>query len=69
MPHHAQSAESLPAAIAESVLAVKGKKELSNEGSAAMYGMATRIPDKSLVTEFLINIMSDVYTLADEASN
>lgn len=65
MPHHAISAESLPASIAESVKAVKGRKELSKEGGAAMYGMVGTIPDKSLVNEFLVNLFSEIYTLAD----
>lgn len=45
----------------QAVAAVKNN-ELASEGVAAMYGMVDKMPDKGLVTDFLTNVMNDVYT-------
>ncbi|EGD81000.1 sphingosine-1-phosphate lyase 1 [Salpingoeca rosetta] len=61
MPHHANAADDLVQALKDAVTAVKNH-ELSAEGVAAMYGMVEKMPDKGLVTDFLKNLMNDIYS-------
>lgn len=35
----------------------------SGDGAAAMYGMVAKIPDKSIVNDFIVEFFSEVYTL------
>jgi hypothetical protein len=50
----------------QSVEAVKKAPQASKDGAAAMYGMVAKIPDKSLVDDFLVNFMNEVYKLSPE---
>jgi sphinganine-1-phosphate aldolase len=36
-------------------------KTLAKKGTAAMYGMIGVVPDKTIVTDFLVEFFSEVY--------
>jgi len=61
-PNHLRPglAEELIEAIREAVNKHKAKEHASN-GSAAMYGMVARIPDKSIIDDFIVEFFSEVY--------
>ena len=40
---------------------LQGNKELLREGTAAMYGMMATIPDKTIISEFVVNFFSELY--------
>lgn len=48
--------------LAESLATVKAHPELSQEGTAAMYGMCAQIPDRSQISGFLYEFMDSRYS-------
>eukprot|EP00045_Choanoeca_perplexa_P012944 m.144066 g.144066 ORF g.144066 m.144066 type:complete len:538 (+) comp16186_c0_seq2:2741-4354(+) len=59
MPHHTAVEDKLIADIQASVEQARGQK--APDGAAAMYGMTANIPDRSIVSDFLIKLLGDVY--------
>ena len=45
-----------------SLFSLQANKSLSKKGTAAVYGMMANIPDKGIVTDFLVEFFSEVYT-------
>ena len=42
---------------------VQGNKNLSGKGTAGMYGMVAKIPDRAVVDEFILQFFDQVYKL------
>jgi hypothetical protein len=47
---------------------VKAGGKRGSKGTAAMYGMVARIPDRTLVEDFIIRFFGEVYKLAPPSS-
>jgi hypothetical protein len=41
---------------------VKADSSLSKKGTASMYGMVASIPHESLVDDFMVDLMSEIFT-------
>lgn len=64
MPHHTdQVVGKLLEDFRTSVETAKGNVKLSGTGSAAMYGMMAKIPEKGIVDGFIIEFFSQLYKL------
>ena len=61
VPLHAQSVDQLIIDLKEGVAHVYAHPELANEGTVGMYGMVAKIPDNTIVTEFIVGIFSAMY--------
>lgn len=61
LPHHTPVADDLIRDMKESTAEVKTNKTLAKKGTAAMYGMIGVVPDKTIVTDFLVEFFSEVY--------
>jgi hypothetical protein len=61
VPLHAQNVDQLVADLAEAVQTVLAHPELVNEGTVGMYGMVAKIPDNTIVTDFIIGVFSALY--------
>eukprot|EP00048_Salpingoeca_helianthica_P016019 m.229999 g.229999 ORF g.229999 m.229999 type:complete len:510 (+) comp17887_c0_seq1:25-1554(+) len=64
MPHHTQSRDTLLADLKLAVEAVRGQSHLSAQGTAAIYGLVARIPDRAIVSEYLVEMMNTMYTVS-----
>ena len=62
MPHHTASWEAFIAHLDDAVAIVRASPDLRNKGTAAMYGMVAKMPDASLVDDFLVTFMSEMYS-------
>ncbi|MFH1808088.1 MAG: aspartate aminotransferase family protein [Pseudomonadota bacterium] len=60
-PLHATVVDTWLADLREAVSLVRGHPELAETGSAAMYGMVSKIPVKRLVEGSVIDMMADMY--------
>ncbi len=60
-PAHAPIVDAFINDLRESVAYVKANPSLSGEGMAALYGMMAKIPDRSKVSEFLLQLMDERY--------
>ncbi len=60
---HKRVVEPFLAALKESVDYVRANPSASTEGSAAMYGMMASIPDRSMVKDFVLEAMDNIYSL------
>jgi hypothetical protein len=49
--------------LKECVEIVRANPSLSSEGAAAMYGMMAKVPDPSMINDFLYNFMDQRYEL------
>lgn len=67
MPVHATTCEKFMSDLREAVAAVRADPSLVKEGSAAMYGMVGKIPDDSIVEDFLTTFMCKVFSPAAAA--
>nr|KAG5710808.1 hypothetical protein BaRGS_026959 [Batillaria attramentaria] len=63
LPHHKHSSSKLLDDLAASVKEVRANKSLNKKGTAGMYGMMATIPDKAIVSDFITEFFSEVYTL------
>lgn len=63
MPHHVSVADKLVSDFRDCVAAVRANKSLSKKGTAAMYGMIARIPDNTVLDDFLVQFFNDIYKL------
>ncbi|XP_059167541.1 sphingosine-1-phosphate lyase 1-like [Physella acuta] len=63
LPHHQVSKESLIEDLKDCVINAKGRKQLSKQGTAGMYGMMATIPDSAIVEDFIKEFFSAVYKL------
>ncbi|KAK3088897.1 hypothetical protein FSP39_025176 [Pinctada imbricata] len=61
LPHHMPKADKFLDDLAESTKEVKNNKQLAKKGTAAMYGMIATIPDKAIISDFLVEFFSEVY--------
>lgn len=61
MPPHAKVADVFLANLQEAVNEVRDHPELSNQGTAAMYGLIAKIPSGVVIEQFLSIFMSKVY--------
>jgi hypothetical protein len=50
------------------VEAVRGQDDLATQGTAAIYGLVARIPDRAIVSEYLVQMMNTMYTIKADAS-
>ena len=63
LPQHTSSVvDTLIADLKFAVEEVRSHPELKNEGTAGMYGMIAKIPDRTIVDDFLKNFLSAMYT-------
>jgi sphinganine-1-phosphate aldolase len=63
MPHHVNVVDKLVADFRDCVEVVRTNKGLAQKGSAAMYGMMTRIPDNTVLDDFIVQFFNEVYKL------
>lgn len=61
-PAHTPHIEAFLKDLKECMAIVKGNPALSSEGMAAMYGMAAKVPDPSMVDQFLYRFMDERYS-------
>jgi len=66
-PAHTNHIDAFLKDLRESVVIVKGNPSLSTEGMAAMYGMAAKVPDPSMIDQFLYQFMDDRYATGPKA--
>lgn len=62
LPHHVQHADKFLTSLRQAVDTVWGNKALSKKGTAGIYGMVGKIPDKAVVDDFLVQFFTEVYT-------
>jgi len=62
VPAHTKTRVQFIADLKISVEAVKANPELVSSGSAAMYGMMAKIPDNTLLDEFMLALIGKVYS-------
>ncbi|XP_062520292.1 uncharacterized protein LOC134195300 isoform X2 [Corticium candelabrum] len=60
LPHHIPHTDKFLAALTQA--ADTGNREFSTKGLAGVYGMVAKMPDKTLINDFLIQFFSEVYT-------
>ncbi|KAK3283588.1 hypothetical protein CYMTET_8725 [Cymbomonas tetramitiformis] len=63
MPTHIPTADQLLEDLAKAVSSVKANPDAGKDGSAAMYGMVAKIPDKAIVDDFIVQYFSEIYTM------
>ncbi|CAC5390057.1 SGPL1 [Mytilus coruscus] len=61
LPRHTAIADDFIRDLKDSTAEVKENKTLAKKGTAAMYGMIGTIPDKTIVSDFLVEFFSEVY--------
>lgn len=61
VPLHAQSVDQLVVDLREGVEYVYAHPELASQGTVGMYGMVAKIPDNTIVTDFIVGIFSALY--------
>ncbi len=61
-PAHTAHIEAFLKDLRESIAKVKSDPSLSTQGMAAMYGMMAKVPDPSMVDQFLYRYMDDRYS-------
>ena len=61
VPLHSQSVDQLVIDLREGVAHVHAHPELTSQGTVGMYGMVAKIPDNTIVTEFIVGIFSALY--------
>ncbi|CAI8032384.1 Sphingosine-1-phosphate lyase [Geodia barretti] len=61
--HTPERAQQLLSALREAVTTVKANPALSRTGSAGLYGMVAKIPDKAVVNDFILEFFNELYTL------
>ncbi len=67
-PAHTHHISKFLADLKECVAAVRANPSLSTEGMAAMYGMMAKVPDPSMVDQFLYQYMDERYATAPKPS-
>jgi len=60
-PLHSQSVDQLVADLEESVAYVYDHPELTSQGTVGMYGMVAKIPDGTIVNDFILGLFSSLY--------
>eukprot|EP00117_Sycon_ciliatum_P031351 scpid52964/ scgid24538/ Sphingosine-1-phosphate lyase; Sphingosine-1-phosphate aldolase len=63
MPHHIGREMVFINDLTESADEVRGKASLSSKGTAGMYGMVAKIPDRAVVDEFILQFFDKAYKL------
>ncbi len=63
-PAHTRHVETFLADLKNSVATVRDNPALSTEGMAAMYGMMAKVPDPSMIDQFLYQHMDERYSTA-----
>jgi hypothetical protein len=61
VPLHAQSVDQLVLDLEEAVATVYAHPELTSQGTVGMYGMVAKIPDNTIVNDFIVGIFSALY--------
>ena len=61
VPLHGQSVDQLVTDLREGVATVLAHPELTSQGTVGMYGMVAKIPDNTIVTDFIVGIFSALY--------
>ena len=61
VPLHAQSVDQLITDLKAAVAEVYAHPELTSQGTVGMYGMVAKIPDNTIVNDFIIGIFSSLY--------
>jgi glutamate/tyrosine decarboxylase-like PLP-dependent enzyme len=61
-PAHTNHIDAFLKDLKESIAKVKGDPSLSTQGMAAMYGMMAKVPDPSMVDQFLYKFMDERYS-------
>jgi len=61
VPLHAQSVDQLVLDLQEAVATVYAHPELTSQGTVGMYGMVAKIPDNTIVTDFIVGVFSSLY--------
>mgnify|MGYP000156144909 CR=1 FL=1 len=61
VPLHAQSVDELVKDLEAAVATVYAHPELTSQGTVGMYGMVAKIPDNTIVTDFIVGIFSALY--------
>ncbi|XP_050413035.1 uncharacterized protein LOC126827602 [Patella vulgata] len=61
LPHHAPVADKMLLHLKECAEECRDNKSLSKQGTAGVYGMMAKIPDKGLISDFIVEFFSEVY--------
>ncbi|ESO86000.1 hypothetical protein LOTGIDRAFT_129959, partial [Lottia gigantea] len=61
LPHHAPVTDKLLDDLKNSTDECRNNKSLSKSGTAGVYGMMASIPDKGLISDFIVEFFSEVY--------
>jgi hypothetical protein len=61
VPLHAQSVDQLVLDLKDAVANVYAHPELVHGGTVGMYGMVAKIPDNTIVTDFIVGMFSALY--------
>lgn len=61
VPLHALSIDQLVVDLEEAVAYVYAHPELTSQGTVGMYGMVSKIPDNTIVTDFIVGVFSALY--------
>lgn len=61
MPSHVLSYEQFCKDVAEAVEMCRRDKSLAKKGTAGMYGMVANIPDKTIIDDFIVGYLSEMY--------
>ncbi|KAH3709466.1 uncharacterized protein LOC127858788 [Dreissena polymorpha] len=62
LPHHTGKADKFLDDLEAATKHCMDNKALAKKGTAGVYGMMANIPDKGIVTDFLVEFFSEVYT-------
>lgn len=63
MPPHADHVDGFLNSLRAAVDYVRAHPELANEGNAATYGMVAKIPDDTVIEQFLVSFFGKVFTV------
>jgi tyrosine decarboxylase MnfA len=61
-PAHTNQIDAFLRDLKESLATVRGNPNLSTEGTAALYGMIAKVPDPTMINQFLYGYMDDRYS-------
>ncbi|KAK2150178.1 hypothetical protein LSH36_419g01016 [Paralvinella palmiformis] len=63
LPSHIAVVEELLQALKTAVMEVKSQKGQVRSGSSAMYGMVAKIPEKTIIDDFIVEFFNEVYKM------
>lgn len=62
MPHHAHIVDQLASDLRKAVKTILADPSLNQSGTTGMYGLVASIPDKAIVSDFIVKFFSTLFT-------